>query len=198
MHDPERIAICTQFLKGKCDNIQCKRSHHPTDKNVPDCVHFDTQRGCKNGDACLHRHVKLDAKASVCGSYALERYCEEGKQCPLRHVLECPDFDANGKCENPKCKLRHGRPEKPAHADDDTPNEEDLEALLALPIRPDFDRQGDEEREDRSDDEEDLDSMGSDMSSDEFEFEFLSGQDDGSGGEDEEDVGAAPDVTMVD
>ncbi|KAJ3056444.1 hypothetical protein HK097_006935 [Rhizophlyctis rosea] len=194
VHDPDRIAICTQYLKGKCDNTQCKRSHRPTDKNVPDCAYFDTQRGCKKGDACLHRHVKLDEKASVCRAYAFERYCDLGKQCPHRHVVECPDFDANGKCDNTKCKLRHGRREKPARADEEMPDEEDLEALLALPIRPEFDRVDDEGKEPGSDEEEDDFEGGSDASSDDFDFEL----EDALQGDEGDGSGSPEDVDMVD
>jgi hypothetical protein len=34
-------------------------------------------------------------------------FCEKGAECTDRHVRECPEFDKDGVCNDPKCKLPH-------------------------------------------------------------------------------------------
>ncbi|KAJ3044169.1 hypothetical protein HDV00_002846 [Rhizophlyctis rosea] len=197
VHDPDRIAICTRYLKDQCDDPHCRRSHRPTDKNVADCLHFSQAWGCKN-EKCPYRHVKLGDGAPVCRDFAYDRYCEQGNQCQSRHVIECPDFAA-GKCENPRCKLPHGPKERPSRERrgggeiKTAGEEEDLAELLRMPIRPDFD----DDREDMNasaDEEEDSHSLSD--ASDEDELDFMSDGEEEVDSDSEEDGGSLLEVEL--
>ncbi|KAK9727895.1 hypothetical protein K7432_001462 [Basidiobolus ranarum] len=105
IHDPQRVAICTKFLRGACKDEECPFSHNITPERVPLCYHF--QKGkCTNQD-CPYLHVKVNPDAPVCKAFMNEGFCPNGKSCKERHVWECADFSANGICENMKCKLPH-------------------------------------------------------------------------------------------
>ncbi|KAF9599525.1 hypothetical protein IFM89_038745 [Coptis chinensis] len=40
IHDPDKIAVCTKFLKGLCSNPSCKLTHKVIPERMPDCSYF--------------------------------------------------------------------------------------------------------------------------------------------------------------
>ncbi|KAF2088069.1 hypothetical protein K490DRAFT_73063 [Saccharata proteae CBS 121410] len=106
LHDPEKIAICKDFLKGSCPlGDSCDLSHEPTANRVPACLHF--VRGNCTNDSCRYAHVKVNPSASVCRAFGRLGFCEKGINCTERHVFECPDYANSAVCRNPKCRLPH-------------------------------------------------------------------------------------------
>ncbi|KAI8813325.1 hypothetical protein BJ742DRAFT_789998 [Cladochytrium replicatum] len=157
VHDPNRVAICTRFLKGTCDvSSGCTFSHSPNEHNMPVCVHFERGGKCTNVE-CKYLHVKLSQSNGVCRDFATEGYCENGLKCTQRHVFRCPDFEKDGRCSNDKCRLPHvvvpPAGERVVHRPKfrDTQNGNDIEvagddenletlAWLEEDLRPIFDR----------------------------------------------------------
>ncbi|RKP34595.1 hypothetical protein BJ085DRAFT_8780, partial [Dimargaris cristalligena] len=106
IHDPNRIAMCTRFLRGACTlGDKCPFSHDLKPERVPLCSHF--QRGLCTKEDCPYLHIKMSADAPVCRDFVEEGFCSRGKQCDKRHVYECPDFTERGECSKPNCKLPH-------------------------------------------------------------------------------------------
>ncbi|KAF8887309.1 hypothetical protein BD779DRAFT_1527374 [Infundibulicybe gibba] len=107
-HDPSQIAICWNFLHGKCPYpaARCALSHDPTPERTPVCVHFAAGGRCTR-TACPFPHVRLGAREGVCRAFAVLGYCARGLDCPSEHVRECPDFAEGGGCKDPKCRLPH-------------------------------------------------------------------------------------------
>ncbi|KTW28428.1 hypothetical protein T552_01689 [Pneumocystis carinii B80] len=105
-HDPDHVAICPLFMKGKCPNKNaCDLSHEPTPHRVSACLHF--LRGqCLNKN-CLYAHVRVNPSAPICRAFAIDGYCEKGIECREKHLRECPDFSEKGLCLNKNCRLPH-------------------------------------------------------------------------------------------
>jgi hypothetical protein len=107
LHDASKVAICKEFLsKGTCRNgLACNLSHQPNAHRCPACIHF--VRGNCNNNECRYAHVKVSSSAPICPAFANLGYCEEGADCPNRHEFECPEYSSKGSCSNPRCRLPH-------------------------------------------------------------------------------------------
>ncbi|KAH8170170.1 CCCH zinc finger protein [Sarocladium implicatum] len=106
VHDPQKVAVCKDFLKGKCANGEsCDLSHELTPERVPNCLHF-AKGHCAKAD-CPYTHSKASPGAPVCKAFGFYGYCSNGADCTDRHVFECPDFSNTGRCKNKGCKLPH-------------------------------------------------------------------------------------------
>lgn len=106
VHDPNKVAICKEFLHGKCSaGIECDLSHEPSPHRSPTCLHFLRGR-CSNPE-CPYAHVRVTPGAPVCRNFATLGYCEKGAECEERHVHECPDYANTGVCNKKRCRLPH-------------------------------------------------------------------------------------------
>nr|XP_045000025.1 zinc finger CCCH domain-containing protein 3 isoform X2 [Jaculus jaculus] len=115
IHDPEKVAVCTRFVRGTCKKTDgtCPFSHHVSKEKMPVCSYF-LKGICSNSD-CPYSHVYVSRKAEVCSDF-LKGYCPLGAKCKKKHTLLCPDFARRGVCpRGPHCQLlhrnrkRHGR-----------------------------------------------------------------------------------------
>ncbi|GLJ21499.1 hypothetical protein SUGI_0397310 [Cryptomeria japonica] len=105
IHDREKIAVCTKFLKGNCSNGSCDLTHKIIPERMEDCSFF-LQGFCTN-ENCPYRHVNVNPKAPVCDGF-LKGYCAEGDKCNKKHTHVCPQYAATGECpERLSCKLHH-------------------------------------------------------------------------------------------
>ncbi|XP_050047750.2 uncharacterized protein ZC3H3 [Dermacentor andersoni] len=106
IHDPEKVAVCTRFLRGTCKVSDCPFSHKIAPEKMPVCSFFLKGR-CTN-DPCPYRHVKVNSKAAVCKDFAVHGFCADGIKCKKQHILICPEYAANKKCpRGKKCYLSH-------------------------------------------------------------------------------------------
>ena len=107
MHDPDKVALCKDFLKeGRCAHgDSCDLSHAMTPERVPNCLHY-AKGHCAKAE-CPFTHSKASPSAPVCRAFGFRGYCEKGAECAERHVFECPDFSNTGKCNIKGCKLLH-------------------------------------------------------------------------------------------
>ncbi|KAG7444879.1 uncharacterized protein BT62DRAFT_969988 [Guyanagaster necrorhizus] len=105
-HDPDKVAICWNFLQGNCSNNACLLSHDPTPERTPLCLHFANKGRCTR-ENCPFPHVNVGARQGVCRDFAVLGYCEKGLDCDKQHVRECPDFAEKGTCTTKGCKLPH-------------------------------------------------------------------------------------------
>ncbi|KAN0088678.1 hypothetical protein V8E55_005735 [Tylopilus felleus] len=107
-HDPNKIAICWNFLHGNCPNTaeSCNLSHDPTPERTPLCVHFANNGRCTR-EKCPFPHVRVGQRHGVCRDFAVLGYCSKGLDCQMQHVRECPDFAERGTCSTKGCKLPH-------------------------------------------------------------------------------------------
>uniref|UniRef100_A0A8C9Q206 Zinc finger CCCH domain-containing protein 3 n=1 Tax=Spermophilus dauricus TaxID=99837 RepID=A0A8C9Q206_SPEDA len=115
IHDPEKVAVCTRFVRGTCKKTDgtCPFSHHVSKEKMPVCSYF-LKGICSNSD-CPYSHVYVSRKAEVCSDF-LKGYCPLGAKCKKKHTLLCPDFARRGACpRGTLCQLlhrnqkRHGR-----------------------------------------------------------------------------------------
>ncbi|KAG1850652.1 hypothetical protein F4604DRAFT_1934325 [Suillus subluteus] len=107
-HDPNKIAICWNFLHGNCSSSAetCNLSHDPTPERTPLCVHFANNGRCTR-ENCHFPHVRVGQQRGVCRDFAVLGYCAKGLDCEMQHVRECPDFAEKGSCSTKGCKLPH-------------------------------------------------------------------------------------------
>ncbi|KAI3960770.1 hypothetical protein MKW98_026162, partial [Papaver atlanticum] len=77
IHDPAKIAVCTKFLKGLCNDTICKLTHKVIPERMQDCSYF-LQGLCTN-ENCPYRHVNVNPDSSVCEGF-LRGYCAEGNE----------------------------------------------------------------------------------------------------------------------
>ncbi|RWS29920.1 zinc finger CCCH domain-containing protein 3-like protein [Leptotrombidium deliense] len=84
VHDPEKVAVCTRFLRGTCRLNDCPFSHKVIPAKMPVCSFF--LRGRCNNDNCPYSHVNVNPEASVCADFA-KGFCKNGEKCTLRHVF---------------------------------------------------------------------------------------------------------------
>ncbi|XP_054241382.1 zinc finger CCCH domain-containing protein 3 [Indicator indicator] len=113
IHDPEKVAVCTRFLRGTCKKTDgtCSFSHKVSKDKMPVCSYF--LKGICSNSNCPYSHVYVSRKAEVCQDF-LKGYCPMGEKCKKKHTLVCPDFAKKGVCpRGAKCKLLH--PQKRRH-----------------------------------------------------------------------------------
>ncbi|XP_028259926.1 zinc finger CCCH domain-containing protein 3 [Parambassis ranga] len=107
IHDPDKVAVCTRFLRGTCKpaNGTCPFSHKVAKEKMPVCSYF--LKGICNNSDCPYSHVYVSRKAEVCEDF-VKGYCPEGEKCKKKHTLVCPDFSKTGSCpRGSRCKLQH-------------------------------------------------------------------------------------------
>ncbi|XP_040897044.1 zinc finger CCCH domain-containing protein 3 [Toxotes jaculatrix] len=112
IHDPDKVAVCTRFLRGTCKQADgtCPFSHKVAKEKMPVCSYF--LKGICNNSDCPYSHVYVSRKAEVCEDF-VKGYCPEGEKCKKKHTLVCPDFSKTGSCpRGTRCKLRHRQPAK--------------------------------------------------------------------------------------
>ncbi|KAM6102817.1 zinc finger CCCH domain-containing protein 3 [Theristicus caerulescens] len=113
IHDPEKVAVCTRFLRGTCKKTDgtCSFSHKVSKDKMPVCSYF--LKGICSNSNCPYSHVYVSRKAEVCQDF-LKGYCPMGEKCKKKHTLVCPDFAKRGVCpRGARCKLLH--PQKKRH-----------------------------------------------------------------------------------
>ncbi|XP_072294889.1 uncharacterized protein zc3h3 [Eucyclogobius newberryi] len=104
-HDPDKVAVCTRFLRGRCkQGDKCTFSHTVSKDKMPVCVFF--LRGVCSNAECPYSHVYVSRKARVCEDF-LRGYCPHGQKCKKKHTLVCPDKNCS---RGDACKLQHKRP----------------------------------------------------------------------------------------
>ncbi|MBN3302184.1 ZC3H3 protein, partial [Amia calva] len=106
-HDPDKVAVCTRFLRGTCKQTDgtCPFSHKVSKEKMPVCSYF--LKGICNNSSCPYSHVYVSRKAAVCQDF-VRGYCPLGEKCKKKHTLLCPDFSKSGVCpRGAKCKLQH-------------------------------------------------------------------------------------------
>uniref|UniRef100_T1J249 Zinc finger CCCH domain-containing protein 3 n=1 Tax=Strigamia maritima TaxID=126957 RepID=T1J249_STRMM len=108
-HDPDKVAVCTRFLQGKCTVENCPFSHKICSKKMPVCRFF--LRGRCNADTCPYSHVNVNPEADNCENF-LKGFCSLGEKCKKLHVFFCAEFQRTGKCTKTKCPLKHEPREK--------------------------------------------------------------------------------------
>ncbi|AAW45653.1 hypothetical protein CNBH1360 [Cryptococcus deneoformans B-3501A] len=109
IHDPDRVAACPNFLRGRCElGPICPLSHRTTAHNTPSCTRFQALSYCTRPN-CPYPHVKVSNDAPICEDFAFTGWCDTAEgECPNLHSYDCPEFWSTGKCpRGAKCKLRH-------------------------------------------------------------------------------------------
>ncbi|CAF4092407.1 unnamed protein product [Rotaria sp. Silwood2] len=107
IHDRTRIAVCTQFLNGRCKNSICPYSHELIPGKLPTCSYFI--KGACGQDNCPYAHSYVGHDAQVCEDF-IQGFCAKGIECSKQHVLLCPHFESTGQCPRGKqCHLTHRR-----------------------------------------------------------------------------------------
>ncbi|KAL7746957.1 hypothetical protein RI367_007669 [Sorochytrium milnesiophthora] len=149
IHDPQRVIMCRYFLRGKCQDPMCTRSHTPSPYRSPLCSHFEA--GNCTRTACPFLHVKLPASAPTCLDFLRDGFCPNGAACTSRHALECPEWTEYGLCPNAKCPHLHvrRRPSSAGSSRSLNPGQkrEDAAPLVVSPSdqhRPNFTRRDDD------------------------------------------------------
>nr|XP_046246820.1 zinc finger CCCH domain-containing protein 3 isoform X2 [Scatophagus argus] len=107
IHDPDKVAVCTRFLRGTCKQADgtCPFSHKVAKEKMPVCSYF--LKGICNNSDCPYSHVYVSRKAEVCEDF-VKGYCPAGEKCKKKHTLVCPDFSKTGSCpRGARCKLQH-------------------------------------------------------------------------------------------
>ncbi|XP_076340166.1 uncharacterized protein LOC143240860 isoform X2 [Tachypleus tridentatus] len=105
IHDPEKVAVCTRFLRGTCKVVDCLFSHQISPDKMSVCSFF--LQGRCNHDKCPYRHVNVNPNAEICRDF-LKGYCPARDQCKKQHILSCPEFKKTGQClKGSSCLLSH-------------------------------------------------------------------------------------------
>ncbi|XP_032381265.1 zinc finger CCCH domain-containing protein 3 isoform X1 [Etheostoma spectabile] len=107
IHDPDKVAVCTRFLRGTCKQADgtCPFSHKLAKEKMPVCSYF--LKGICNNSDCPYSHVYVSRNAEVCEDF-VKGYCPEGEKCKKKHTLVCPDFSKTASCpRGARCKLQH-------------------------------------------------------------------------------------------
>ncbi|XP_052336009.1 zinc finger CCCH domain-containing protein 3 isoform X16 [Oncorhynchus keta] len=107
IHDPDKVAVCTRFLRGTCKQTggTCPFSHKVAKEKMPVCSYF--LKGKCNNSSCPYSHVYVSRKAALCQDF-IRGYCPQGEKCKKKHTLVCPDFSSSGSCpRGAQCKLQH-------------------------------------------------------------------------------------------
>ncbi|XP_062500920.1 zinc finger CCCH domain-containing protein 3-like isoform X2 [Corticium candelabrum] len=89
IHDPDKVAVCTKFVRGMCDKMDgsCRFSHTIIKDKMPTCSFF--LRGVCHNDNCPYSHVRVAQSASICEDFC-RGYCPRGQKCKNKHILVCP------------------------------------------------------------------------------------------------------------
>ena len=107
LHDPEKIAVCSLFLRGTCKKPnECLFSHKTIPEKTPVCEYF--LQGVCSRESCPYRHVNVGLDAGICKNFIRLGHCYR-QNCPRHHLMVCPDFAKKGICVKKKCSLRHSR-----------------------------------------------------------------------------------------
>ncbi|XP_050564995.1 zinc finger CCCH domain-containing protein 3 isoform X6 [Cygnus atratus] len=117
IHDPEKVAVCTRFLRGTCKKTDgnCPFSHKVSKDKMPVCSYF--LKGICSNSNCPYSHVYVSRKAEVCQDF-LKGYCPMGEKCKKKHTLVCPDFAKKGVCpQGARCKLLHPQKKRQPRGD---------------------------------------------------------------------------------
>ncbi|XP_032833384.2 zinc finger CCCH domain-containing protein 3 isoform X2 [Petromyzon marinus] len=107
LHDPDKVAVCTRFLRGTCRKTDgtCQFSHKVSREKMPVCCYY--LRGVCSSADCPYSHVKVSRKAEACADF-LKGYCPLAEKCKKLHTLECPEFRRTGSCQRgQRCRLLH-------------------------------------------------------------------------------------------
>ncbi|XP_056131554.1 zinc finger CCCH domain-containing protein 3 [Lampris incognitus] len=107
IHDPDKVAVCTRFLRGTCKKADgtCPFSHKVAKEKMPVCSYF--LKGICDNSNCPYSHVYVSRKAAMCQDF-IKGYCPQGEKCKKKHTLVCPDFSSTGTCpRGSRCKLQH-------------------------------------------------------------------------------------------
>ncbi|GEQ70261.1 hypothetical protein JCM33374_g3937 [Metschnikowia sp. JCM 33374] len=112
IHDLSHMALCRQYLAGRCMGGNCVLSHEATEFNTPICrYHF--QDRCVNTN-CRFSHklppMAHDKNVSIrtCRPFAVGGWCVRGSLCPFSHLYNCPDYEETGQCpRGTSCSLTH-------------------------------------------------------------------------------------------
>ncbi|XP_043286771.1 zinc finger CCCH domain-containing protein 3 [Venturia canescens] len=105
LHDKKQVALCKNFLQGKCLLDDCRLSHDVGPEKMPTCKYF--LDGCCIRDACPYLHVKVSSNTPICAQF-LRGYCADGNKCKQRHAYLCPEFERSGSCAKSKyCPYPH-------------------------------------------------------------------------------------------
>lgn len=83
VHDKTKVAICRNFIKGKCTDAECTLSHKIEAGKMPVCYHF--LRGACNNEECPYSHVRVNPNAAICTDF-VDGYCAAGENCKLKHI----------------------------------------------------------------------------------------------------------------
>ncbi|XP_066235718.1 zinc finger CCCH domain-containing protein 3 [Saccopteryx leptura] len=113
IHDPEKVAVCTRFVRGTCKKTDgtCPFSHQVSKEKMPVCSYF--LKGICSNSNCPYSHVYVSRKAEVCADF-LKGYCPLGAKCKKKHTLLCPDFSRRGSCpRGTQCQLLHRSQKRP-------------------------------------------------------------------------------------
>eukprot|EP01126_Amoeba_proteus_P060186 TRINITY_DN7934_c0_g1_i4.p1 TRINITY_DN7934_c0_g1~~TRINITY_DN7934_c0_g1_i4.p1 ORF type:complete len:242 (-),score=14.06 TRINITY_DN7934_c0_g1_i4:107-832(-) len=101
-HDPRKVAVCTNFLRGKCSETSCTLRHSSHLKNHTIC-HYFLQGICTNSN-CPFTHVKVNENAATCPDF-VKGYCPRGTTCKLKHIKQKGE---------PMCKVREKKKPRPS------------------------------------------------------------------------------------
>ncbi|XP_017772821.1 PREDICTED: zinc finger CCCH domain-containing protein 3 [Nicrophorus vespilloides] len=104
-HNKDQIRICIKFLQGACVRLDCPLSHKVSSEKMPTCK-FYLEGKCRK-DNCQYLHVKLSKDAKICQDF-LQGFCTLGRDCVKKHQFICPNFEADGKCNEKQCPYPHG------------------------------------------------------------------------------------------
>lgn len=105
-HDPDKVAICTRFLRGMCNKASgvCPFSHKVSKDRMPVCRFF--LKGICTQVDCPYSHVKVNNSASICKDF-VQGFCAKGEKCTKKHLLECAEYSQKGSCPRKHCPLWH-------------------------------------------------------------------------------------------
>ncbi|XP_059024701.1 zinc finger CCCH domain-containing protein 3 isoform X1 [Mustela lutreola] len=86
IHDPDKVAVCTRFLRGTCKKTDgtCPFSHHVSKEKMPVCSYF--LKGICSNSNCPYSHVYVSRKAEVCTDF-LKGYCPLGAKAGTKSPL---------------------------------------------------------------------------------------------------------------
>eukprot|EP01029_Cantina_marsupialis_P028279 TRINITY_DN775957_c0_g1_i1.p1 TRINITY_DN775957_c0_g1~~TRINITY_DN775957_c0_g1_i1.p1 ORF type:complete len:331 (-),score=47.01 TRINITY_DN775957_c0_g1_i1:47-1039(-) len=84
IHDPSKVAVCRNFLKGNCKRENCPLSHNIDRDKMPICSYF--LEGCCDNPDCHYLHVKLDPRTPICEAFQTG-FCPNGSKCSKQHIL---------------------------------------------------------------------------------------------------------------
>lgn len=87
IHDTFKVAVCRDFIKGKCNKEDCLLSHNIDSGKMPECYYF--KRGICYSTKCPYSHVHVNPNALVCDEFA-KGYCPLGDKCKFKHISANP------------------------------------------------------------------------------------------------------------